>query len=145
MTDLASLDARSFTAAVKARLRDEKGWDEMLDPLIIERTRETLARMIDSIDSQKERVSEQIGDTEDWLKKINALRRWCQSRLDAMAPREAATISNTKETRAWKSFSARLAQALADDDVEALDKLRAPYGGLTAREWLAAREEKQSA
>jgi hypothetical protein len=65
-----------------------------------------------------------------------------RGRLDAMPPVEPRP-SASRETRAWRSFSAKLAAALDEGDPTALDRLKTPYGGMTAREWLAAREEKK--
>jgi hypothetical protein len=63
--------------------------------------------------------------------------------LETLAPQEPVQRSSGREARAWRAFSARLARALDAGDPTALDRLQVPYGGLTAREWLAAREEKK--
>lgn len=139
---LAALDGKSFAAEVKTRLRNNEEWVVLLDPVLVERTRYSLSRIVDSIDAQKARVAEEGVSDPKWLTKINRLRGYAKARLDAMAPPEAP-VSSSKEARAWKLFSARLAAELDAADPEALDTLKTPYGGMTAREWLTAREEKK--
>lgn len=145
LSQLAALDHKGYVHQIKARLRDDERWLVLLDPVLVERTRASLARVIDSIDAQKTRVAEEGDVDQKWLHSINGLRRHAKARLDAIAPTVAPVISGSKEARAWRRFSARLAGVLESADHPALDELKAPYGGLTAREWLAAREEKEMA
>lgn len=140
---LAALDGRSYASEVKARLRDNEAWVALLDPVLVERTRYILNRLVDSVDAQKARVAVEGASDPNWLRNANRLRNYAKTRLDAMAPPEAPILSSSKETRAWRSFSAQLASALAAADPRALDTLKTPYGGMTAREWLTAREEKK--
>jgi hypothetical protein len=142
---LASLDGRGYMAQVKERLRDDDAWDTMLAPEIIERTRWALTRLIESIEEQKARAKAENRAGVDWLRGVNSLQRLAQGRLEALTPQEPTQRSNTREARLWRAFSARLARALDSGDPTALDRIRAPYSGLTAREWLEAREEKQEA
>lgn len=142
VAELASLRDRDYIAEVKARLRDDSRWVVLLDPVLTARTRWGLTRIIESIDEQKDRVAESGETDEEWLRRVNALRRYTKNRLDRMAPVDIGARSNTKEARAWRAFSARLARALATTDPDALDVLYAPYGGMTAAEWLSARDAK---
>lgn len=143
--DLMNLDIRSFADEVKARLRDDARWAVMAEPDTIVRTRKALTRMIASIDVQKERAALLDSTDAKWVYGVNLLRRYAKARLDVMAPLDdEAMVSETKSSRAWRAFGARLAQAMSEGDCEALDTIQTPYGGLTTREWLAAREEKQS-
>lgn len=143
VSQLAALDGRSYTGEVKARLRDDDSWIVLLDPVLVERTRYTLNRMIGSIDSQVTRVTEEEEPDPKWLGSITTLRGYVKARLDAMAPPELPPVASSKEARAWRAFSAQLAEALGEVHPRALDALRTPYGGLTARQWLDAREEKK--
>jgi hypothetical protein len=144
IAELAALDGKGFIGQIKKRLRDDEAWIALLDPVLIERTRYSLNRMVGSIDAQKERAIREEGVPDPkWLKGMDLLRRYAKERLDSMAPPRAAVISGSREARAWKSFSVRLARALESGDLAAIDKLTTPYGGMTAREWLAAREEKR--
>ena len=138
MPELTRLDPRDYVKEIKARLQDDVAWEELTSTELVEKTRRTLQRMVTSIDEQKRRNG---GDDEKWVRGINRLRALVKGRLDAL-PAPTPQSSN-KETQAWRAFSARLALILDDYDPTALDEIKAPYGGLTAREWLAAREEKK--
>ena len=140
---LAVLDAKEYTDQIKMRLRDDKWWVIMLNPALIERTRASLNRIVDSIDLQKTRVAAEGATEESWLIKVNALRRHAKKRLDAIGPCHTANLTSSKEARAWRAFSARLAGALEQSDPVALEAITTPYGGLTARQWLEARDQKQ--
>lgn len=142
--ELATLGGREFIGEVKSRLRNDARWQVMLSPALIDRTRWALGRIISSIDEQIERVTLSGTAEESWLMSINALRRYAKLRYDTMpSDTPIQAMSTTKEARAWRAFSARLAHILDGYDPTALDDLKTPYGGLSAREWLAAREEKQ--
>lgn len=145
IAELASLDGKGYTAELKLRLRDNDAWAILVEPQLIQRTRFTLNRMIDSIDGQIERITAEGTATESWLKGINSLRRLVKLRLDALVILTEYGPSTSKEIRAWRTFSALLAAALDEEDSSALDALKTPYGGLTAREWLAVRREKEAA
>ncbi len=133
---LAALAPREYITEIKARLRDDVAWLELLDPRLVERTRWGLTQIIESIDRQRARIA----DTDpEWTRRSTALKGWAQERLSVMAP-PLSGVSSTKEARAWRAFSARLAQELAKRDPGALELLEAPYGGLTAAEWLEKRE-----
>jgi len=144
---LASLDGRGYITVMKSRLRDDEAWDELLDPILVERTRWGLTRLIESIDDQKERAVREHDADPSWLRSVNTLQRLAKGRLEALEALEGtgspATLASSREARAWRGFAARLARILAEADPEALQRLRTPYGGLTAAEWLSAREEKQ--
>ena len=62
--------------------------------------------------------------------------------LPGMEPVEVAARSNTKEAQAWRAFSARLARRLEEAAPGALETIWTPYGGMTAAQWLAVREER---
>jgi hypothetical protein len=143
--DLASLDGRGYMDQIKSRLRDDEAWEVLLNPVLIERTRWGLNRLIESITEQKVRAEERGTVGAAWLKGVNSLQRLARGRLETLAPQEPVQRSSGREARAWRAFSARLARALDAGDPTALDRLQVPYGGLTAREWLAAREEKREA
>lgn len=138
---LTALPGRDFINEVKLRIRDDEAWAPMVAPVRVEKTRWALTRLIDNIDGQLARV----GDTDDarWIAGITALRGSCQRRLDALPPAPTPRLSNNKETRAWRGFAARLAEVIEEIDPEVLDELKAPYGAMTARQWLKAREEKK--
>lgn len=146
---LAALNDQAYTALVKASLRDDDRWAELLNPLLIERTRGALAHMIRSIDRQKERVSatSEPGESASWFASVGKLRGYVMARLEPLgAPDEPAEpVSSRKEAKAWRAFSAKLAAFLDVADPEALDQIKAPYGDLTARQWLIAREGKKVA
>jgi hypothetical protein len=141
---LAALDAKAFTTELRVRLRRDDYWAILLEPSIIERTRYTLVKIIASVDAQRLRAAQEGTTTEHWLRAINALQRWSQERLNAMPPApEAPLVPSNRETRAWKGFSARLAEELERVEPEALERIQTPYGGLTLSQWLAARREKE--
>lgn len=137
--ELAALDARGYAAEIKNRLRDDVAWVQLLDPVLAERTRYSLTKIIESIDAQRAR----IGIDEEWLNRATRLRRLVKRRLDAMAPSESRAISNAKDARLWRALSARLARRLEAVDPDALQSLEMPYGGMSVADWLAARDEKQ--
>ena len=141
VAQLAALDGREYIGEIKARLRDDEAWVILLVPALEARTRWALNRILDSIDLQKSRV----GDTDPvWTRRVDGLRGFVKARLDAMVPVEAAPVSLTKDAKLWRGFSARLARELAEVDPSALEAIQMPYGGQTAAQWLAAREEKKS-
>jgi hypothetical protein len=137
LAQLAALDPRRYLSEIKERLRDDPAWLELLDPRLVERTRWGLTQIIASIARQRER----IGDTDpEWVRRSSRLSDLARDRLEAMPPTVSST-SSTKEARAWRAFSARLARELAKSDPEALDALKTPYGGLSAAQWLYERGE----
>lgn len=141
VTELAALNPRDYTAEMKARLGDDRAWAIMLEPLLMERTRGHLTRMIDSIDSQKKRVAETGSSETGWLHGINLLRRLASARLDTMPP-PMDGAGGAKQAKAWRAFSAELAEELESVAPAALTRIKTPYGGLTALQWLSARREK---
>jgi len=143
--ELGLLDGKSFTAAVKNRLRNDEAWSILMHPLLIDRTRDCLTHIVESIDEQKARILSAGTEDPVWLRNIDALRRYVIVRLDSMGAAPVPVLSTSKEAARWRSFSAQLAMALETGDTDALDRLKTPYGGLTARAWLAAREEKTGA
>lgn len=140
MPELRKLGGREYIAEIKARLRDDEAWKVLLAPDLVEKTRWGLTQIINSIDEQKKRVR----DDDRWLKTVTSLRRWCKERLDALPVSDLPVVSGSKEAQVWRAFAARLAVVLDDYDPTALENMQAPYGGLTAREWIDAREEKRS-
>lgn len=141
---LAALDGRGYITEMKARLRDDAAWVELLDPILVERTRWGLTRLIESIEDQKDRAARESDADPTWLRSVNRLQGLAQGRLATLTPRNTdRTPASSREARAWRGFAARLAQVLAEADPEALTRLQTPYGGLTAAEWLNARDEKQ--
>lgn len=145
IVQLAALDSKEYVAEIKARLRNDEAWAALVGPTLLVRTRHELTRMVDSIDFQRNRALSAGTAAPGWLTSLDALRRLLTLRLVPLGPDPEPVRSNNKEIRAWRSFSARLAAVLREDDHPALDDLKTPYGGLTAREWLAAREEKANA
>lgn len=140
---LASIDGRAYIAEIKARLRDDAAWVVLLDPALLERTRWGLSRIISSVDEQKDRVARSGTMDQEWLGRVDGLRRLAKRRLDRMTLENPRVESNTKQARAWRAFSAQLAKVLEDYDPTALERIKSPHGGLSAAEWLAAREEKR--
>jgi len=138
LEELSAISGRQYIDEVKSRLRSDTQWLVMLNPAIVEHTRWALNRIMKSIDEQRERVGSD-GNAE-WFRSTTALHKLCQRRLFAMAPPAA---SRNRETRDWKEFSARLAYLVDGADSKALDNVKVPYGNITAREWLEARNEKR--
>lgn len=136
---LAGLDHKQYSREMQIRFKDDKAWLDMLDPRIVERTRSALVWMIDSIKAQQEAARKRGENDKDWVKRGNLLASYAAQHLSKMPPEPP---SSTKEAQAWRAFSAKLAQALRDNDTKAIKTIRAPYSGLTASEWLIAREEK---
>jgi len=140
LAKLVALDNRKYAEVVKGYLRDDESWPQLLHPIVAPRTRVSLQGIIQSIDRQIER----IGDADpEWRRGASVLRRYANDRLSKMAPEPQGMVPGSKEARAWRAFSARLARALAENDSAALDRIQTPYGGLTAREWLSVREERR--
>lgn len=147
VAELAALPNREYVAQVKLRLRDDEAWLVVLDPHIITRTRWALVRIVQSIDQQRLRAQNDGTATESWLRSTAALRRYAKDRLDRMPVMEeiGQYRSANREAKAWRAFSAALARRLAETDPESLESVLAPYGGLTASQWLSARDEKRGA
>jgi len=141
---LLTATGREYIDEIKRRLRNDDAWALMVCPELEERTRWALSRIIESIDDQVRRASERSDTppTEDWLRRVNTLRRYVGNRLSEMEPVEVAARSNTKEAQAWRAFSARLARRLEEAAPGALETIWTPYGGMTAAQWLAVREER---
>ena len=143
---LLKLDGKAYANEVKRRLTDNDAWLILLDPRLVEKTRFALTRMIVSIDAQKVRAAlREPMDTPEarrWLHGIGLLRGYVTRRLEEMPTPVELPSSSTKEARAWRAFSAQLADELAKVDPEALERIRAPYGVLTASQWRSARQAK---
>jgi hypothetical protein len=137
---LASLEPRDYVESVRSRLGDDEDWVILLDPRLEARTRWAVDRIITSIDRQIEK----IGDTDpSWKRRVTALRRLAVHRQRQMVPVEAVPLSNTREARDWRDFAALLARVLGEIDPAALQRLQAPYGALSAAEWLERRNAKK--
>lgn len=143
IAEMLELEVQEYANEVKMRLRHDREWVTMLDESIIERTRACLIRIVTSIDAQKARVAlkKEPEDTK-WVNSANALQKLAQTRLDELPIPQESVGPTSKEVKAWRAFSARLATVLAERDPAVLDTLAAPYGGLTARQWLSARDAK---
>ena len=139
VAQLGALGGRDYIEQIKARLTDDEAWQIMAHPALVEYTRWGLNKMLESIDAQFLRSSQ--NDDERWLRRMESLRRMCQDRLNQILPNRP---SNNRETKAWKAFSARLAGVIAEIDPEALEALKAPYGGVSARQWLDSRGAKRA-
>lgn len=137
---LASMKGREYIDEVKARLTDDTGWLLLVVPELEESTRWALTTILDSIDRQKARQT--APSSPKWLRSMESLRRLCQSRLDGMGALPEP-VSNNRETKAWRALSARLAGELLEIDPTVLDRIQAPYGGLTTRQWLDLRQSKR--
>jgi hypothetical protein len=137
---LKKLDGRGYVNAVKARLSDDMAWAQLTHPDLVPRTRWALTRLVNSIEEQKRRQGVTPADVV-WLTGVNNLQRLARARLSAL-PVELGVSSANKEIKAWKAFSARLAGMV---DPETLATVSAPYGGITAAEWLSARNDKKEA
>lgn len=142
--DLASLGAREYIGQIKLRLSDDSQWEILVGPKLKDRTRWGLGRIVSSIDSQKARNAEMGPVNPDWLTRVNALRRLAQNRLDVVTVRTGPAVSSTREAKTWRAFSATLARLVETHDPEALNELQAPYGGISASQWLHAREAKKA-
>lgn len=143
IAEMTVLGVKEYANEVKGRLRSDREWVTMLDDTIIERTRSCLIRIVTSIDAQKKRIALRNEPTDtNWVNSANKLQNLAQARLDEMPVERESMGPTSKEARAWRAFSARLAVVLHDRDPEALDGLEAPYGGMTARQWLSARNAK---
>lgn len=142
--ELAALKPREYIGQVRSRLRDNEAWADVLAPELMPRTQWALGRIIASIDEQKVRVAGSGIDDPDWLIRVNSLRRYTKMRLEQIAPADSPyIISGTKEAKAWRAFSARLARALASGDVDAIYSINPPYTDLSTLEWLDARDAKR--
>lgn len=144
MTALLTMKDREYTALVKSLLRDDVGWKALVTPSLMEKTRATLVHMLVSIDSQIERYTQEKVADPKWLVSITALRRFVAARYEALPPSVPEMTTESNKTRAWRSFSAKLAMALEEGDTDALDTLRTPFGGVTARVWLTKQKEMAS-
>lgn len=146
IAELVSMEPREYVGEIKSRLRDDEAWAVLLSPELMARTRWALGRIISSIDDQKARILGAGGGDATWLKRVDSLRRYAKTRLDRIAPEdEAYALSSSKESKAWRSFSAQLARALVDGDPTALDRVRPPYADMSVLEWLEARDNKRGA
>lgn len=141
---LLKLDPHTYRTAIKTHLKDEEGWAMFCMPETVYRTRVEIDYMLGSIDSQKERVIASGTGTEQWVRSIDGLRRMLVTRLLRLPPTDIPVVSGNKEARAWRAFSARLADELAKIAPESLDTIQAPYGGESAAQWREAREGKAS-
>jgi hypothetical protein len=136
--ELAALGGRSYINEVKLALTHEKRWARLVGPELMEYTRWALDRIIDSIDSQKERAGATAGAA--WLRSVNSLRGLCVRRLGDLPN---VPTSHNREIQAWKEFSAELAASIRAYSPESLSLLSAPYGNMTALQWLESREAKR--
>lgn len=143
IAELTKLDSREYTNAMRMCLRTDVLWQRFLDPALEGRTWFNLTRLIASIDAQQARAVLETEKDRLWLRGIMSLQRWARERLDVMPARVELPTSGTKEARAWRALSAMLADELRIAAPEALDRLKAPYGGLTVNEWMTARENKK--
>jgi hypothetical protein len=132
---------RDFVRHMRAAFKDHVKFRVFTEETTLERTRDALERMLASVDEQKDR----IGDNADqrWLRRINSLRQLAKSHLDTLPVSDGPIVSGSAEARAWRTFAGLLAVALRDNDLTALYTLKAPYGGLSAAEWLVARTDKR--
>lgn len=143
VAEIVALEVQEYANEVKSRLRRDEEWTTMLDDRLVERTRSCLIRIVTSIDAQRKRIALK-NEPEDvkWVSSVDSLQKLAQWRLDTMPLEKEDMGPSSKEVKVWRAFSARLAAILDDRDPAVLDRLVAPYGGLTAREWLSARDAK---
>lgn len=144
VSELAALPIRDYANELRVRLRREEAWAVLLDPTLIERTRHALTRIIASIDVQRLNAAQKGTTTPEWLRSINSLQQWSRERLEALPAPQSAPVSVSREARLWRALAAELAHALACGDLDAIDRVKTPFGNLTARQWISARADKEA-
>lgn len=145
---LASLSGRDYIGQIKARLRDDEAWAELVVPNLIGRTRWGLLRLSESLNDQIERASSDVSTDTNWLHSVHTLLGLVDGRLNETQHRpepkqEQQTIASSREARAWRGFAAKLAEVVMEVDPSALRGVQTPYGDLEVEDWLAAREAKK--
>lgn len=147
---LEDLDYDDFVEQIEGTLGNTDNFAPFLAPEVLPKTLDYLEQLRDSLESQLETWTPETPNFDaDWAKRTQGFRSLVLTRTKLVKRRlglEVAHpgVSRNVELSAWKRFAHRLCEVL-DDYEEAsleLDVLEAPFGGLTARQWLARRIEK---
>ena len=115
-----------------------------LDDRVNRRALEYLNDVLDRVDSQLAKFSDGPTADPDWVKRTKGFRNLVDSKMRLVQGRVSPTSKN--DATQWKLLAHKLAVLVRDsDDPEtygALDAVITPFSGLTARQWLQRRIEK---
>lgn len=142
--NLMELGELDFDDALGDSLNTLARFAPFLEPGVIHRTVENLGSTRDAIDAQLVRWGDGKSDDPEWESKAKSRRALVSSRLHtAQARVRKSDVNKNFQISQWKRFAHRLAEALnsSNNDI-ALDDIQAPYGDITAGEWLDRRLEK---
>jgi hypothetical protein len=148
-TDLIAMSDEDFERKLAENLGNKLEFAKFITPPVVDATIDWITNRIDSVDAQLARYSNASNADPNWEQRTAGFRRLLVSRLATAERRvHAEPTSNADRERVWKEFAHQLAGAMVNDEsdigetFDALDTIRAPYGEITAREWLARRMEK---
>jgi hypothetical protein len=151
------LDVADFASALNAVIGDMKGLEPFLEPGVLHSTHQHFITLLANVDRQLAQYSDGPTASPDWVRRTQGFRALILSRVrmierrvlsgDRRVQRESGDLTGRERESEWKRFAHRLIEAMLEDEVDndtfnALDDLEAPFGGLTAREWVARRIEK---
>ena len=142
---LQDLNDEEFADEMSASLGNDLRWHPFVDGQVIEHTKSALAKLTASLDAQLLRYGAGPEADLEWVARTKGLRGIVNARTKEVDRRVARMEnSHTEEKRAWKAFAHELCEIIEDAGLAVeLDDLDAPFGGITAREWVSRRRVKR--
>ena len=121
-----------------------------LDDRVNQRALEYLLDVRDRVDSQLAKYSDGPTADPDWVRRTTGFRSLVEGKVRLVQGRvggkESGHIGAKNDASQWKNLAHQLAVLVRDSDdpetYEALDAVITPFSGLTARQWLQRRIEK---
>lgn len=139
--NLDELDDEEYSDEMQHSLGDDIRWAPFKETSRLERTLSALEVLSASLTDQILRHGEGENVNREWLGRARGLRGIVLARVRQVTRLEA---SHTARERMWKAFAHDLCEIVEDSDLDyELDELDAPFGDITARQWVARRRVKR--
>ena len=144
--ELLDLSREEFDDELAGSLGSLAEMEPFLDDRVNQHTLEYLVNVRDRVDSQLNQFS--TGPTSDpnWVQRTQGFRRLVDSKVRLVEGRISRKGSIKTDIAQWKQLAHNLAVLVRDSEdpetYEALDAVITPFSGLTARQWLQRRIEK---
>lgn len=139
---LHALDDEEFADEMKDSLGDDLRWHSFMDGTIVDRTHGALEVLHAKLTSQILVRGEDEDVDRGWLSRARGLRAMVLARVRQV---DRVGASNTTILRRWKAFAHELCEIVEDSDLaDELLVTDAPFGDITAQQWVSRRREKRA-
>lgn len=138
---LDELNDEEYSDEMQESLGNDIRWAPFVDGTRLDRTLSALEVLSASLTDQILRHGEGPNVNKEWLGRARGLRGIVLARVRQVNRLEASRVARE---RAWKRFAHELCEIIEDSDLaEELDEIDAPFGDITAQQWVSRRRVKR--